>query len=159
MKKGLIMFVVGLIIGVVLTILLIFAVAPGKMFIEKESKLGFQETVDAIVESATENRWSVSHQYDLQATMKKNGFEVAPVTVLSLCNPQYAHLVLEGTDDRVVSALMPCRVSVYEKNGKTYVSMLNAPIFSRFLGKKIDEVMSATTLENLKIIEPVLAAK
>lgn len=153
------MFVFGLIIGVALTVLLVFAVAPGKMFIEKESKLGFQETVDAIVESATEHRWNVSHQYDLQATMLKNGFEVAPVTVLSLCSPQYAHQVLKGTDDRVVSALMPCRVSVYEKNGKTYVSMMNASFFSQLLGKRIGEVMSATTLENVKIIEPVLAGK
>jgi len=111
------------------------------------------------VESATEHHWSVSHQYNLQATMIKNGFEVAPVTVLSLCNPQHAHQVLKGTDDRVVSALMPCRVSVYEKNGKTYVSMLNAPLFSRFLGKKIGEIMTVTTLENVKIIEPVLADK
>jgi uncharacterized protein (DUF302 family) len=51
---------------------------------------------------------------------------------------------------------MPCRVAIYEKEGKTYVSMLNAALFSRFLSKKSKSVMSAASAENEQILASVL---
>jgi len=126
------------------------------MFIVHESKMSFDETVDAITKSAEEQKWSMPHLYDLQATMKKHGFEVNPVKVFSLCKPAHAHEILGDDNVREVSALMPCRVAVYEKNGKTYVSMLNAGLFSKFMGSKVKSVMGAASNENLQILAPVI---
>lgn len=150
------MFLVGLIAGVALTIIIIVVLLPKQMFIVHESKLGFDETVETIAQSAKENKWSMPHLYDLQATMKKNGFHVNPVKVFSLCNPEHAYQILNSDDERVVSALMPCRVAVYEKGGKTYVSMLNAGLFSKFMGKKVSTVMGAASVENEEILAPVI---
>ena len=150
------MFLAGLIVGIVLTIIVIIVLLPKQMFIVHESKLGFNETVETITQSAKENNWSIPHIYDLQATMKKNSFDVNPVKVFSLCKAEHAYQVLISDDERVVSALMPCRVAVYEKGGKTYVSMLNAGLFSKFMGKKVSTVMGAASTENEEILALVI---
>ena len=135
-------FLTGLVLGVALTIAAIFVVVPGKMFIVKESKFGMEQTVSELEKTAGDMKWGVPHKYDLQATLKGKGFEVEPVTVMSLCKPDLANVILSSHDEQLVSALMPCRVAVYENNGKTYVSMLNAKLFSPLLGKKSKAVMT-----------------
>lgn len=126
------------------------------MFIEYESNLDFNSTIEAITASAEKNKWSVPHIYDLQATMKKHNYEVESVKVFSLCKPEHAFQILSGNDERVASALMPCRVSVYQKNGKTHVSMINAGFLSKFMGKKIKDIMDAASEENKLILSPVI---
>lgn len=150
------MFLIGLLAGIVVTVVTIVVILPGKMFIVNESKLSFDETVDALVASTAENKWSMPHQYDLQATMKKHGFDVNPVKVFSLCKPEHAYKILGSENEQLVSALMPCRVAVYEKDGKAYVSMLNAGLFSKFMGKKVKEVMGAASKENEEILKPIV---
>ncbi|MBN1821032.1 MAG: DUF302 domain-containing protein [Prolixibacteraceae bacterium] len=157
MKNRFAMFLTGLISGVIITVVMIVLVLPGKMFLVNESKLNFKETTEKIIEQAAEYKWSMPHQYDLQATMKKNGFEVLPVTVFSLCQPQFANKILSGSEERLVSAIMPCRVAVYEaKDGKTYISRLNAGMFSKLMGKKIRNIMGEVAVENEQILEPII---
>jgi len=156
MQKRIIMFLSGIIVGIVLTVVLIVVILPKQMFIVSESKYGFEETMSAIEKSAEENKWGVPHKYDLQATLKGKGFDVKPVSVFSLCKPQHANEILKSDEERLVSALMPCRVAVYEKDGKTYVSMLNAGLFSKFMGKKVKDVMGAASEENKQILEPIV---
>ena len=154
--KGLTMFLTGLIAGILLTVIVLIVVMPKQMFVVNESKLGFDETVAAIEKSAKDHNWSMPHLYDLQATMKKHNFDVKPVKVFSLCKPDHAYQILSSDQERVVSALMPCRVAVYERNGKTYVSMLNSGLFSRFMGNKVKTVMGAASDENKQILSPVI---
>jgi uncharacterized protein (DUF302 family) len=156
MKNTLVMFLMGLIVGVGLTILAIVVIVPKQMFIVKESLLGFDQTIVAIEKSAADNQWGIPFKYDLQATLKGKGFEVQPVNVISLCKPVFANEILSDNNERLVSALMPCRVAVYEKEGKTYVSMLNAALFAKFLNKKSKQVMSQASEENEKILAPLI---
>lgn len=150
------MFLIGFSVGIALTLLVIVLLIPKFSFIVKESKLNFTETVETIVSSAVEEKWNVAHQYDLQATLKKHSLEVQPIHVLSLCKPEHAYEILSSSNERMVSALMPCRVAVYEKDGKTYISMLNAGFLSKFMGSKIRTVMGAASLENELILSPVV---
>lgn len=151
------MFVIGLLAGFVISLVLLFFALRRVMFLENESNYGFEETNAAIEKQAAEMKWGIPSQYDLQATLKKNGFEVLPVRVFSLCKPSVAHKILGTNRERIASALMPCRVSVYERNdGKVYVSRLNAALFSRFLGKQIREAMKEAAVENERILEPLI---
>lgn len=152
MKNSAIIFLTGLLAGVVITLLTIMIMIPKQMFVVKESSLSFDQTIEAIEKSAAENQWGIPHSYDLQATLKSKGFDVHPVKVFSLCKPAFANEILSDNNERLVSALMPCRVAVYEKEGKTYVSMLNAGLFARFLSKKSKQVMSQASAENEKIL-------
>jgi uncharacterized protein (DUF302 family) len=156
MKKIITMFLAGLIVGIAVTIISILVILPKQMFIVKESKYNLNETIEALEKSAAENKWGIPHQYDLQAILKGKGFEVQPVNVLSLCKPEHAYQILSSNEGRLVAALMPCRVAVYEENGKTYVSMLNSGLFSKFMGKKVNTVMGAASSENEEILAPVI---
>jgi len=150
------MFVAGLLTGVALTLLIIWMVLPSKMFVVKQSKFGFEETVAALEKSATDLNWGIPHKYDLQATLKGKGFDVNPVQVISICKPSHANQILSDDNERHISALMPCRVAVFEKKGKTYVSMLNSGLFSKFMSKKAKEVMGQAGAENIVILRPVV---
>lgn len=149
-------FLTGLVVGIAVAILAILVILPRQTFLVYESKFGFEETVEAIQESAKENKWSMPHSYDLQATMKKHGYNVQAIKVFSLCKPELAAQILSENEQRLASALMPCRIAVYENEGKTYISMLNSGLFSKLMGGKIKSVMGAAASENAKILEPVI---
>ena len=93
-----------------------------EMFIESESRLGFDETIKVLDESIAISGWKVLIIHDLQTSMKKTGKEVLPVKVFEVCNPKHSYRLLSLDDKRIYSSLMPCRFSVYEKaDGKVYV--------------------------------------
>jgi len=150
MKKGTIMFIAGLVIGVVLTLLVNYQVFSSRMFVVKESKYGFSETIKHLEQSVAENKWAIPHRYDLRATLEGRGFKVDSVNVFSLCKPEFANAILGSESKQLVSAIMPCRLAVYEKNGKTYISMLNADLLSVFLGREVKNVMDNATEENMR---------
>ncbi|MDX9883810.1 MAG: DUF302 domain-containing protein [Prolixibacteraceae bacterium] len=157
MKNHTNMFLTGLLSGILLTILAAIWILPKILFIESESKYSFEETASLISSGTTENGWAMPHQYDLQATMKKHGFEVRPVIVFSVCSPVLANQILGSNDDRVVSAMMPCRISIYQKNdGKTYISRMNAGLFSKLMGGKIKKVMTEAGAGSEQILKPII---
>ncbi len=151
-----VMFITGLLIGSILTVVILFSVASKSMFTVSESKYGFDQTTEVITEKASELKWTIPHQYDLQQTMAKNGIEVKPVKVFSICNPNVAAGILSNDDHRAVSAMMPCRISIYEKaDGKTYISRMNAGLLSKFIGGKAATIMgeAGTGVEDiLKVV-------
>ncbi|MBV5313947.1 MAG: DUF302 domain-containing protein [Prolixibacteraceae bacterium] len=137
------MFLAGLFSGFVLIGLFLVFVFPRLMFSVNESKYDFNETVEKLTESTKSNNWKMPHEYDLQQIMTNNGFTVRPVKVFSICKPDIAVRILGNDKHRQISALMPCRVAVYEKaDGKTYVSRMNAELFARLLGGEATAIMS-----------------
>lgn len=152
MKKGL-SFLVGLIIGVIAMFLFTAFWLPGHIFTVYESEMGFDETVEAVSRSVEEKGWTIPHQYNLQATMQNNNLESGPVIIMSLCNPGYGHKVITDEKSRKASALLPCRVAIYEKDGKTFISMLNNDLLSKFMSKNVNNALVEATRENEEIIE------
>jgi len=136
------MFISGLLSGMIISGLVFYFTFPGLMFTISESKYNFDQTTEILTESVKENNWNLSHQYDLKQTMAKHGHEVDPVKVFSICKPDIAIRVLGNDDDRHISALMPCRVAIYEKaNGKTYIARMNAGLFAKLIGGQATAVM------------------
>ena len=156
MKKNLTMFLIGLLVGIALMVLLIRIALPSKMFLVKESKYSFEETVATIEKSAADMNWGLPHKYDLQATLKGKGFEVDKVNVISLCKPSHANNVLSDDKLKQMSGIMPCRVSVYQKKGKIYVSLLNAVFLSKMMGGKAKEIMGHVGAEMEVVIRPAV---
>ncbi|MCF8221977.1 MAG: DUF302 domain-containing protein [Bacteroidales bacterium] len=156
-KSGrIVLFAGGILTGIIITLIILIAILKQQMFVVYESKFDFDKTVNTITESAEDHKWSVQHSYDIQASLDKHGYTVQPVKVFSLCKPEHASKILVSGEERIVSALMPCRISVYEDDGTVYISMLNSGLFSRFLGKEIKNVMGKASSENKQILEPVI---
>jgi len=158
MKNPLITGLIGLVAGIVLTIIIIMQVAPGMMLLEDRSKYGFEETVEKFKESVAKHNWKLPATHDLQKTMAKFGKEVRPVVVFELCHPDHAGKILEANEERIVSSLMPCRVAIYLKeDGKTYISRMNSGQMAGMMGGLIAEVMDDAARENEEILQAVLA--
>ncbi len=86
-----------------------------------ESKLGVDEAVEALRNATTEARFGVVGYHDLNATMAKKGVEFGPqVRIVEICQPGYAKRVLE--QELEISAALPCRISVFEREGRTWLS-------------------------------------
>jgi uncharacterized protein (DUF302 family) len=130
------------------------------MVLECESNYGFDETVEKLTTEIEKKSWQISTIHDLQQTLKMNGKEVLPVKVFDICHPKFAAKILEKDDERVISSMMPCRVSVYQKsNGKTYLSRMNTSAFAKSFGGVIEQVMIDSSQEVEAMIRPALLEK
>ena len=128
----------------------------GQSIFEKESLFGFNESVEILTNAATDRGWGNPATHDLQKTLAKSGKSVRPVTVIEICKPDYSGVMLEKSDERIISVMMPCRISVYEKeDGKIYIATVNTRLFSTGLAEIIRTVMSEAATEIEEIVRSV----
>lgn len=127
------------------------------LVIERQSKFSFDTTVDKIVAEAERLDWKVPAVHDLQQSLAKSGKDVKSVKVIEICKPAYSGKMLELNDERIVSVMMPCRISVYLKDdGKTYIALLNGGEISSGMAPNIAGVMKAASDETLVIANVVI---
>jgi uncharacterized protein (DUF302 family) len=135
------------------------AMAGFQFFIENEIPYSFEEGVEKLKTIADKHTWRIPAVHDLQETMKKSEIDVLPVKVVALCHPKHASKILTGSDERIASPLMPCRVSVYQKNdGKTYVSRMNPAIISKIFDPKMAAAMQEAA-DEIEVILTILRYK
>lgn len=130
------------------------------MITEKISRFGFGETVEMIMQEAQKGGWNIPAVHDLQQSLAKSGKHVKPVKVIEICKPEYSGQMLELNDERIISVMMPCRISVYEKNdGKVYVSLLDAGQLSIGMPENIARVMKLASDDTFELVKVVCEAE
>ena len=150
--------ILGTAAGFVLGIALLGAVGwtamPGMMLKEAVSPYGLQETVDKISENAKQAGWVVASIKPLHKSVKKHGGgDVLPVLLVNLCQANHASSILSQDADRVVSVMMPCTISVYQKqDGKTYIGYMNAGLMGQMFGGNVAKVMGTVSQEQQNFI-------
>lgn len=143
--------------GVVLIITMLFVFGPGLMMVESTSKYDFDGTVDRFVTIVEESSWGILNHHDMQQVKAKLGYEVLPVKVFDLCSGQHSYRILREDDERIVTPMMPCRISIYEKSdGNTYIARMNSGLVGRLFGGTINNVMQTATKESEELIAPLL---
>lgn len=127
-----------------------------EFIIEQPGKFSFDKTVELLVAEAEKREWKVPAIHDLQQSLAKSGQTVKPVKVIEICKPQYSGKMLELNHERIMSVMMPCRISVYEKaDGKTYIALINSGILADGLSENIATVMKAASDETFEIVKSV----
>jgi uncharacterized protein (DUF302 family) len=127
-----------------------------QMVIEAISRFDFDKTVEMIVAEAERRDWKVPAVHDLQQSLAKSGKTVRPVKVIEICKPAYSGQMLELNHERIMSVMMPCRISVYLKDdGKTYLALLNGGEMAEGQPGKIADVMKAASDETFEIVKVV----
>lgn len=92
-------------------------------FIVESDKSVAQAAADLELAIA-ERKFGVLHTHNIHATLNAKGVPFEPeCLVLEVCNPLQAARVL--TEDMDMNMALPCRVSVYQKNGRTVIGMLS----------------------------------
>jgi len=93
------------------------------MYYQVESYKTFEQAVVNLEASVKNHKFGVLHIHDLSATLKSKGIEFKQdCKVLEVCNPVQAAHVL-AIDMRLNMAL-PCRISVFTENNKTFIGMI-----------------------------------
>jgi uncharacterized protein (DUF302 family) len=127
------------------------------LIIERPSRFMFDQTTEMIRAEAEKSGWNIPAIHDLQQSLAKSGKHVRPVKVIEVCKPQYSGQMLELNDERIMSVMMPCRISVYEKNdGKAYVSLLNGGLMAEGLPENIARVMKEASDDTFEIVKVVM---
>lgn len=135
--------IIGFVAGAFCVGILGWLLMPGLMLKEHQSPLGVQETVDNISQKAIAAGWVVSGVAQLNKSVKKHGGgELPPVMLVNLCEPNHAFNILKEDKYKIVSVMMPCTISVYQKaDGKTYVGNMNAGLLGKMFGGTVAKVM------------------
>ncbi|MEI6677578.1 MAG: DUF302 domain-containing protein [Mariniphaga sp.] len=127
-----------------------------QLIIEKVSPWDFEKTVEVLTIAAGKRNWMIPAIHDLQQSLAKAGKDVRPVKVLEFCKPEYSGKMLEKNDERIVSVMMPCRISIYLKeDDKTYIALLNGANLAAGLPEIVREVMVAASDEINEIVDSV----
>ena len=128
-----------------------------QLIIEKVSPFNVPVTVEKLIEAAHQKGWQNPAVHNLQESLAKSGKHVRPVQVVEICKPEYSGRMLEQNDERVVSILMPYRISVYEKeNGKTYLAILDMTAMTSGLSKNSVEAIFGASAEAFEIVKAVI---
>jgi uncharacterized protein (DUF302 family) len=127
-----------------------------KYVIEQSSKYDFDKTVNLLIVEAERRDWNVPAVHDLQQSLAKSGKTVKPVKVIEICKPVYSGQMLELSDERIMSVMMPCRISVYVKDdGRTYMALVDGAEMAAGQPGKIAKVMKAASGETFEIVKTV----
>ena len=128
-----------------------------QLILEKVSPFDFEKTVDLLTAEAERRNWMIPAVHDLQQSLAKSGKTVRSVKVIEVCKPEYSGKMLEKNHERIISVLMPCRISVYLKeDDKTYIALLNGAGIASALPENIRSVMVAATDEMIEIVGSVI---
>jgi uncharacterized protein (DUF302 family) len=121
-----------------------------------ETKKNFDEAVGAVEDESVQKGFRVLHTHDVAATLQEKGFSREPLKIVEICNARYASEVLKK--DVRVSVMLPCPISVYRQDGKTWITtLLPTSIAELFPNAGIDAVASEVEKRVLEIVSSAAA--
>ena len=94
------------------------------------TKKTFDEAVQAVELETKTAGFRVLYIHDIAATLKEKNFHIEPLKIIEICNAKSAYTVLQA--DVRIGLCLPCKINVYQKNGKTYISGMRPIILSQF---------------------------
>jgi uncharacterized protein (DUF302 family) len=148
---------IGIIAGVALGLLIAFFISPSLMFREDKYGKDFDATVADLEKVIEERGWKIPVVHDLQATMKKFGKDVRSVKILEICHPDLSYEILSRNEEKIVSSMMPCRISVFEKeDGSVWISRMNSGFLAKPMSPVIRKTMSKAAADMEEIIAEVM---
>jgi uncharacterized protein (DUF302 family) len=126
-------------------------------------KYGFTKTVgepfDRVVERTKQELqregFGVLTSIDLREKFKeKLGIDFRKYVILGACNPPFAHQAI--TIEENIGLMLPCNVVVYEKDGKTAVSIIKPTVaMSVIQDERLLEVAQKVEQKLKKVFESI----
>jgi uncharacterized protein (DUF302 family) len=155
-----ILLLIGLLVGVVATIVAVVLVMRRQMVVPERSAKDFEATCAAIEEHVPgANGWSFPiESFDMSAKLAaKNALpdNVRRIRLYFMCKPEVARTVLGDTPK--LSAIMPCSWSVYElDDDSVWVSHMNIGMMSKMMGGVVGRSMGSVAHDDERFLEQIL---
>lgn len=98
----------------------------------KTVDMPFEMTIEKVTAELKKEGFGVLTTIDVKETLKqKINVDFKKYTILGACNPPIAHRAL--LEEEQIGLLLPCNVIVYEKDGKTQVSIFDPMVMTWIL--------------------------
>ncbi len=106
----------------------------------KTVDLSFEDTINKVTEELKKEGFGILTTIDIKETLKnKIDVDFKKYTILGACNPTLAHKALQAEEE--IGLLLPCNVIVYEKEGKSAVSVFDPSLMSKVVeNEKLDSI-------------------
>ena len=142
--------ILSYILGLLTTAVIGWLSMPSMMLVEYQSPYDMNKTVQTISDNAKANKWVVASIGKLHKSIKKHGgYDLTPVYLLNLCNASHAYNILKKDENKIISTMMPCTISVYQKSdGKTYIGTMNAGLMGKMFGGDIAQIFGVEVAED-----------
>lgn len=110
------------------------------------------DTAAALQTAVQANHFGVMHVHNLKETMARKGVDFGPAClVFEVCSPQQAKTVLEA--NLGISTALPCRISLYEEDGKTVLATLRPTVLlAMFNMPELEQVAREVETAIIKIM-------
>ena len=120
----------------------------------KTTDYSFEQAVEKVTDELKKEGFGVLTTIDVKETLKKKiNVDFKKYTILGACNPPLAHKGLQAEEE--LGLLLLCNVIVYEKDGKTIVSVFDPMIMAHLID---NPDMKSVAEEVKKKLEKVLEA-
>jgi uncharacterized protein (DUF302 family) len=98
----------------------------------KVIKLSYDEALEVVTQELKKEGFGVLTEIDVKETLKRKlDIDFPRYVILGACNPPFAYEALEAEEN--IGVLLPCNVCVYEKNGKTHLSVMKPSVAMGFV--------------------------
>jgi uncharacterized protein (DUF302 family) len=96
----------------------------------KTVDLSFEDTINKVTEELKKEGFGILTTIDVKETLKnKIDVDFKKYTILGACNPTLAHKALQAEEE--IGLLLPCNVIVYDKEGKSAVSVFDPSLMTK----------------------------
>lgn len=110
----------------------------------------FDEAVASVLKAIKNRGLRVLHVHDIRGMLAETGFSTEPLKIVEFCSEEFAEKLLRT--DIKMSLIMPCKISVYVKGGKTYMSTLRPRAIGDYYLKLAQAAKQEDEL-NISIVE------
>ena len=128
------------------------------MLIKLSSNQSVTETAAALQSAVEANHFGVMQVHNLKETMTKKGVEFSrECLIFEVCQPQQAKKVLD--ENMSISTALPCRISIYEEDGKTVLATLKpTTLLAMFGTPQLAGVAQEVEATIVKIMQDAVAS-
>ncbi len=95
-----------------------------------ETKKTFDNAVVSVLKAVEQKGWTLFQIYDVKERLATKGFEQKPLKIIEICSGKYANQFLNK--NRLISLCMPCKINVFEENGKIKIVGMKPSMISQF---------------------------
>lgn len=112
----------------------------------KQTQKSVDQAFQDLEASIARHGFGLLHHYDFKQTLKVKGFELPnECRVLEVCNPKQACEVLHM--DMAINLALPCRISIYEEKGKTFIGMVPPSVLLGLISSSSELKEAAASVE------------
>ena len=115
-----------------------------------ETEKSFDEAVVSVLKAVESQGWTLFNVYDMGERLAAKGFEQEPLKIIEICSGKYANSFLKK--NKLISLCMPCKINVFEENGKVKIVGMKPTIMSEFF----KEIKKEEAEEVEKVIKEII---